>query len=146
MQQSPDVAAFNRFVKLLWFVLLVSVGLYWFILSLLELPPERSLDPLVQQILAAVAAATAVAALFLRFNLIARGVSEAAPGTDLSRWLARLRTLYIVCFVLAESIAVFGLVLYLLGAPRVDASWFFLGSAALFAACHPKSLESPPSL
>ncbi len=141
----PDVSAFNRFIKLLWFILLVSVGMYWFILGLLELPEERSLDTLVQQVLTAVAAATAVTVLFLRFNLISRALSEVSPATDFTRLLARLRRLYIVCFVLAESVALYGLVFYFLGAPREQAAWFFIAAFALLALSYPKSLEPPPS-
>jgi len=139
----PDLPAFNRFVKLLWFVLLVSVGMYWLILALLELPPERSLDPLVQQVLTAVAAAAGVAVLFLRFNLIPRLLARVTSGTDATTSLAALRTIFIVCFALAESIALFGLVVYFLGATREQAAWFFLGAFALLALCYPKSLEAP---
>jgi len=140
---TPDLAAFYRFVKILWIVLLVSVGMYWFILGLLDLPPERSLDPVVEKALAALAAATGVAVLFLRFNLIPRLLARAAAGTEAGTSLATLRTFYIVCFTLAESIALYGLVVYFLGATRDQAAWFFLAAAALLALCYPKSPETP---
>ena len=138
-----ELASLYRFVKILWFVLLVSVGLYWPVLGMLDLPPERSLDPVVQKALAALAAATGVAVLFLRFNVIPRLLARVAAGTDPTTSLATLRTFYIVCFTLAESIALYGLVVYFLGAPRDDATWFFIAAFALLALCYPKSPETP---
>jgi F0F1-type ATP synthase membrane subunit c/vacuolar-type H+-ATPase subunit K len=143
MQQPPDATAFNRIVKLLYFALFASVGLYWFITGFIPVDPELTPPPLIAQVLTFLAAGVAVAVAFLRFNRIPHAQSRLLTDPNA---LNQLRVLYIVCFALAESVAVYGLVFYLLGGPRNDAAWFFLGSAALFALCYPKSLEPPPGL
>jgi F0F1-type ATP synthase membrane subunit c/vacuolar-type H+-ATPase subunit K len=143
VEQPPDATAFNRVVKVLYFALFASVGLYWFITGFISPDAELTPPPVIAQVLTLLAASVTVAVAFLRFNRIPHVQSHLLTDPNA---LNQLRVLYIVCFALAESVAVYGLVLYLLGAPRDDASWFFLGSAALFAACYPKSLESPPGL
>lgn len=148
MHHSPgpsptDLASFYRFVKILWFVLLGSVGMYWLVAGVIPVDPELTPPPLVAQILTFLAVGMGLGVAFLRFNRIPLLQSRllADPAA-----LNQLRLLYIICFAMAESVAVYGLALKLLGAPRDDASWFFLGSAALFAACYPKSPERPAGL
>ena len=135
----PDLAAFNRFVKLLWFVLFASVGMYWFVAGVIRVDPELTPPPLVAQVLTLLAVGMGLGVAFLRFNRVPMVQSRLL--TDPAA-LNQLRTHYIICFVLAESVAVYGLALKLLGAPRDEAAWFFLGSAALFAFCYPKSPEA----
>ncbi len=145
MQQTPpgDFAAFNRFVKTLWVALLVSVCLYWPMLGYLQTNRNEPPPPAVLQALTLLATANATAVLLLRFNRITAILSRVP--FDLTA-LPQLRTLYILCFVLAESVALFGFVLYFLGAPREQAAWFFIGSVALFLLCYPRTPEATPSL
>ncbi len=145
MQQSPpgDLATFNRFVKTLWFALLVSVCLYWPMLGFLQINRDEPPPTTVLQALMFMAIGTVGAVLFVRFNRIAAILSRVPSD---SATLAQLRTLYIICFVLAESVAFFGMVLYFLGGPREQALWFFLGSVALFLVCYPRTPEATPGL
>ncbi len=138
-----DLASFYRFVKLVWFVLLVSVGMYWFVAGVIPVDPELSPPPLVAQLLTFLAVGMGLGVAFLRFNRVP--LVQSRLLTDPAA-LNQLRLLYIFCFAMAESVAVYGLALKLLGSPREEAAWFFLGSAALFAACYPKSPERPVGL
>ncbi len=137
----PDeLATFKRFVKTLWFALFVSVCLYWPMLKFLPMNPATAPPPVVLQALTLVAIGSAGAVLFLRFNRIpaiwSRQPLESAA-------LNQLRTLYILCYVLAESVALYGMVLYFLGGPREQALWFFTGSVVLFLLCYPRAPETP---
>jgi len=138
-----DFAAFNRFVKTLWFALLVSVCLYWPMLGFLQVSREEPPPAAVLQALTLLAAANATAVLLLRFNRISAILSRVPLDPSA---LPQLRTLYLLCFVLAESVALFGLVLCFFGAPREQATWFFIGSVALFLLCYPRTPEATPGL
>ena len=140
----PDeFAAFNRFVRTLWFTLLVGVSFYWPMLGFLQISREEPPPPAALQALTLVAIGSAGAVLFLRLNRIP-AVWSRLP-LELAA-LTQLRTLYILCYVLAESVALYGMVLYLLGGPRDQAAWFFIGSVALFLLCYPRRPETPLGL
>jgi len=137
----PDeLGVFNRFVKTLWFALFVSVCLYWPMLGFLQISRDEPPPPAVLQALTLAAAGSAAAVLFLRFNRIS-AIWSRLPIQPAA--LTQLRTLYILCYVLAESVALCGLVLYMLGAPREQAAYFFIGSVALFLLCYPRAPETP---
>ncbi len=140
---SNDLASFNRFVKTLWFALFVSVCFYWPMLGFLEINRDEPPPPAVLQALTLLAAANATAVILLRFNRITASLSR-VPLDPAA--LPQLRTLSILCYVLAESVALFGMVLYFLGAPREQATWFFLGSVVLFLLCYPRTPEATPGL
>ncbi len=145
MQQTPpdELATFSRFVKTLWFALFASVCLYWPMLKLLPMNAAAAPTPAVLQALTLAAAGSSAAVLILRFNRISAVLSR-LPLEPAA--LAQLRTLYILCYVLAESVALYGLVLYFLGAPREQAAYFFIGSVALFLLCYPRTPETPLGL
>ncbi|HXE75103.1 MAG TPA: hypothetical protein VNN18_05650 [Candidatus Xenobia bacterium] len=134
-----ELANLKRLVKVLWLVLLISVCLYWPVLGLVQIERAEP-PPVVTQALMLMAIADAGAALFLRFNRIPT-VWLRQP-LDLAA-LNQLRTFYILCFVLAEAVALFGMILFFLGGSREQALWFFTGSVALFLLCYPRTPESP---
>ncbi len=140
----PDeLATFKRFVKTLWFALFASVCLYWPMLGFLQISREEPPAPTVLQALTLTAIGSAGAVLFLRFNRIPAIWSRLPLESPA---LAQLRTLYILCYVLAESVALYGMVLYFLGGPRDQALWFFAGSVVLFLLCYPRAPETPLGL
>lgn len=137
---ATDVAATRRLLKILYFVLFGTVGLYWVVLEALA-PNIEPRDPgLVKPILQGLGVAMSAAVLYLRFGRIAPLLDPAALGSPAR--LAQLRLPYFLCFVLAESVALYGLVLRLLGGSREDTALFFLATAALFLLCYPRLPES----
>ncbi|MBI4467150.1 MAG: hypothetical protein HY656_06980 [Acidobacteria bacterium] len=139
---SPDeFAAFNRVVKVLYFALFATVGIYWFVLELIARQREPAELGLLKTVLQALAAVTLFAVLYLRFARIGSLVAD--PAAEPTVQLARLRMLYILCFTLAESVALYGFVLRILGGAREEAIPFFLGSGLLFVLCYPRPRQLP---
>ena len=138
--QADEFATFKRFVKMLWFALFASVCLYWPMLRFLQIDREEGPAPTVLHALTFIALGTAGAVLFLRFNRIP-AVWSRQPLDPAA--LNQLRTFYILCFVLAEAVALFGMVFFFLGGSRDQALWFFSGSVVLFLLCYPRTPDSP---
>ena len=137
---SADVAAVGRLLKIIYFVLFVSVGIYWVALEMLA-PNLEPRDPgLVKNILQGLGAAVGAAVLYLRFSRIPAAIDPTAP--DSAPVLARLRMYYILCFVLTEAVALYGFVLRMLGGAREDMAIFFLAAGALFLLCYPRLPEN----
>ncbi len=141
--QPEEFATFKRFVKTLWFALFISVCLYWPMLGYLQIERDEPPPPAVVQALTFLVLGTTGAVLFLRFNLIS-AVWSRQPLESAA--LNKLRALYILCFVLAEAVALFGMVLVFLGGSRDQALWFFSGSVVLFLLCFPRTPETPVGL
>lgn len=141
--ESPpeNVGAHLAFLKLLFFALLAGVGLYWLVLVLLiagREPTELGAVRTAMQ-LAGVGAASLV--LYLRFGRLPPLLEEVSG--DLPDRLAQLRVLYILCYTLAEAVALFGFVLGFLGGDRLESAPFFAASIALFLLCYPRAPRLP---
>jgi F0F1-type ATP synthase membrane subunit c/vacuolar-type H+-ATPase subunit K len=67
------------------------------------------------------------------------------PTMELTQRLARLRAFYIVCFALSEAVAIYGLVLRILGAGLDDSILFFAVAIGLFLLCYPKTPQTMTS-
>jgi len=135
-----DAAAVGRLLKIIYFVLFASVGVYWVVLETLAPNPEPREPGLVKNILQGMGAALGAAVVYLRFSRIPSAIDpialDPAPG------LARLRMYYIVCFVLTEVVALYGFVLRFLGGTREDTAIFFLAAGGLFLLCYPRLPEN----
>lgn len=139
-QPSADAAAVGRLLKIIYFVLFASVGIYWVALEMLA-PNLEPRDPgLVKNILQGMGAALGAAVVYLRFSRIPAALDPTAP--DPAPGLARLRMYYIVCFALSEAVALYGFVLRFLGGAREDAALFFLAAGGLFLLCYPRLPEN----
>ena len=109
--------------KLIWFALLASVGIY---AALPLLIPPMGSEPQAGVLLPLAAAALMTAAMsFVVPSLIAKNAPPEQQGEQLDF------TLNVVRWALAEAVAVFGLVLYLLGHPVTFAWGFAIASAVL---------------
>lgn len=138
---AADAAAVGLLLKIIYFVLFASVGVYWVALETLA-PSLEPRDPgLVKNILQGMGAALGATVLYLRFSRIPAAIDPVA--LDPAPGLARLRVYYILCFVLAEAVALYGFVLRFLGGAREDTAVFFLAAAGLFLACYPRLPVSP---
>ncbi len=126
----------NRVLKVVYFALFSTVGLYWVVVEMLA-PGLEPRDPgVVKTVFQGVAAATGGAVLFLRFSLIA-SLLDASAAEGVQR-LAKLRVYYILCFALSEAVAIYGFGLRLLGGAREEAALFFVSAAGLFLLCYPR--------
>ena len=138
-----DPAAFSRFLKILYFTLFGTVGLYWLVLELLAANVEPRESGMEKTLLAALAAACGVVVLYFRFSRIPPLLAEASG--DFSQRLARLRFHYILSYTLSEAVALYGFVVRMLGGAREEAAPFFLGAVALFLLCYPRVPPAPGS-
>lgn len=128
---------FSRFAKILYFVLFATVGVYWAVAELVAPGMDASERGALKLILSLFAAATAAAVLYLRFARIPPLLEN--PTIETGRRLAQLRMFYILCFVLSETVALYGFVLRLLGASRADTNLLFGGAVVLFLLCYPRT-------
>ena len=134
-----DIQAQARFMKLLFFVMVFSVGMYGVAIQFIGPTAEQSPNG-VRIGLEACAGAASLAVLVVRFVLIARVLVPDMPIPSAER-LAKVRTYFIVCYVFSESVALLGFVLRVLGARLMDAAPLFAGSLILFALCYPRLPE-----
>lgn len=135
----PDAGAIARVIKIVYFVLFATVGFYW---GVLELPSSniepRAPGPL-RWALVALGGASAVSVLYLRFSRLP--TLTGSPTTSPAQRLAQMRVLYLLSFALAESVALYGFLLRMLGASRQDAVPFFVAAVVLFLLCYPRVPE-----
>jgi hypothetical protein len=133
---SVNVQAQSRFMKLLFFVMVFSVGLNWAVLSFTGQNPAP-LSELVKNGRRGCALAIALVVLFVSFNKIA-GVLDPDMPIPTAERLAKLRTYFIISFVFAESVALIGSALCFLGASIEEVVPFFVGCLILYALCYPR--------
>ena len=139
--QSPqaDLAAFNRFAKILYFALFATVGLYWMVLEMLAPKIASAEVGFLKTIFLALAAGTGAGVLLLRFGRIPPVLADTTG--DAANRIQRLRLYYILCYTLSESVALYGFALRMLGARREDAALFFGAAVVLFLLCYPRLPE-----
>ena len=125
----------ERFLKMIFFILLSSLGVYWVVMQTLH--PAARIDPLLRSVLTALAAVTAITIFFVHFVYIEKMLQERA-GEASSPKLPRVRQAYIVCYMLCEMVGLFGFVVYVMGGGRHRAALFILAAAALYALCYPQ--------
>ena len=148
-QSSPREATALQQLRVMYFILLGAVAAYWFAVveifdkGLLQTPIRVENVGMIKLILALVAVADGGLLLFFRYWRITSLVG--GPASDPERFLARLRADYIVCFMVSESVALYGFLLRLIGGDSGDAIPFFLGSVVLFLLCYPRVPPAPGS-
>jgi len=135
-----ELQAYKAVLLVLYFTLLATIALYWFVQELVAADRQPAELGLLPTVLLAVGAGTAMAVLVLRFSLIPPLLSAATA--ELAPRLARLRAYYIACFALAEAVALYGFVLRVLGGSREDIIPFYLAAVVLFALCFPRTPET----
>lgn len=135
-----ELQAHKAVLLVLYFALLATVAMYWFVQELVAADREPAELGLLSTVLLIVGAGTAMVVLVLRFSLIPPLLSAATM--EMAPRLARLRAYYIVCFALAEAVALYGFVSRLLGSSREDTIPFYLAAIVLFALCYPRAPET----
>ena len=136
-QSHTQPQAVFRLLRLIYVALFASVGAYWLVGEVIAGQAEVLAPSIMVRVVEAAAGLAILSVLVFRFQLIA-ALTATALRSNPAAVLARLRVLYIVCFALAEAVALYGLVLRLLGVPSGEATLFFLASAVLFLLCYPR--------
>jgi hypothetical protein len=115
-----------RSLRILHFVLLVSMGLYVYVLRIIPAPPPREIKPIILPSMTLYAAALLAVAFVLRWKRIQPAFetlrSRPADQQSLQGW----RVGSIVGADMAESIAVIGFAIHLLGATVAQTAAFFV--------------------
>ena len=124
----------RRVLLIVWFAFLWTVAVYWIVMQFLK--PQPGDVELLRNILLALGAAMGAAVLYIRVARIGALLSKATPASAAE--VAKLRSLYIVCFVLSEAVALYGFVLHLIGASRAEIVPFFLAAVVLLLVCYPR--------
>ena len=143
---SSDPRDVYRVLQLLYFVLLIAIALYWLIAEGafgVEFPRIGGINSLgtAKLILAVIALADVILVLYYRYSRIASLLHQ--PATDYAQVVRRLRAYYMICFIVAQSVALYGFALRALGGTREDSIPFFVGAVALFILCFPRLPERP---
>lgn len=131
-----NIQAHARFMKLVFFVMVLSVGVYAGALLVISRSAEHLSDGM-KVGFEFCALASALVVFFVRFVKIARVL---VPETLIpaAERLGKLRSYFIVCSVFSETVALYGFVLGFMGASLVDVAPFFVGSLVLYALCYPR--------
>jgi len=137
--ESPenDPAALLRFLKIVYAAMAGSVVMYLIVLEVIASDLEPQPVGALRTGLIVLAAILATVVFFLRFSILAGLLSPVGPALREGR-AAKLRTCYIICFTLAETVGLLGFVVRFVGGSRADAFPFFVGSFILLAACFPR--------
>lgn len=138
-----ETKAFNLVNKVIYGGFLFSLVAYWLALKFINVPHAQELAPAefpLKEFLPFIAGAVALVALYFRFSRL--GPLHSEVGGDFRRRMNQLRFLYLICWVLAESVALFGFTIPFFTANLADAAPYFIASVALFLVCYPKSPEA----
>ena len=135
-QSTNSLAATFRILRILYFTFFVSVPVYFVIGQVLgsRTAPAAGLS-LIRNMFLLGGATTAVMALAFRYRMMP---AWPPPGEDPSPVLGRVRAAYVTGFALAESVALLGLVLCLLGGALNDVLPFFAVAVVLFVLLFPR--------
>jgi len=142
-RDSSELDAYKRVIVILYAALFATVPMYGIVAEVIAANREPADPGVIMLVLLALGATTTAVVLFIRFSLIPPLLHT--PTLELTQRLARLRALYIVCFALAEVVALYGLVLRVLGAGLDNAILFFAVSIGLFLLCYPKTPDTATS-
>ena len=133
-------------LRIIWFALLVSLGIYLFIGIRVgpNVPSSISEEALgiLRTVLYAMACAILIAARFIR-KLILSGKGEVSQPVQALEHLAlqKYSAATIVALAMSESIGIYGLVLFLLGKNSTDLYLLILISAAAMVMYRPRKDE-----
>lgn len=142
-ETGASLAATFRLLRILYFAFLASVPVYFVIGQVLgdRMQPAGDLS-LLRNVFWLAGAFLALMALAFRYRLIPAlppAPIESGPAGEVpAPTLGRLRSAYIASFALAESVAVLGLVLRLLGGAVNEILPFFAVAVVLFVLLFPR--------
>lgn len=133
-QPTNSVAMTLRLLRIIYFAFFASIPVYFVIGQVLGSKVPRAELTLLRNVLWLVGAANAVLAVAFRYRLM----PALPPDEDPVPALPRVRGAYLASFALAESVAVLGLVLRMLGGTLHETLPFFAVAVVLFAILFPR--------
>jgi F0F1-type ATP synthase membrane subunit c/vacuolar-type H+-ATPase subunit K len=142
-RSASELDTYKRVIVVLYFALLATVPMYGIVAEVIAANRDATDPGVIKLVLLAVGAGTAAVVLFIRFSLIPPILHT--PTMALRERLGRLRAFYIICFALSEAVALYGLVLRIMGAGLDDSILFFAVSIGLFLLCYPKTPQTMTS-
>jgi F0F1-type ATP synthase membrane subunit c/vacuolar-type H+-ATPase subunit K len=125
--------------RIVWGALVAAVLTYAVVLQVLLRNPATAADPQLVGTLRTVCIAIAVlqsAAIWLLHRRYLVPALERAPGSSVARDPQRTFTFLVVCWALAETIALYGLVVGMIG--RQQEPLFFVWALAVLVLCRPR--------
>lgn len=143
MPARPRGAGPHQVARVVWLAMLASVAIYFVLLSVLTPTGSPGAAPemirLLRKAFVMVAAGQTFAIWVIRRRLLAPTLAVAPAGTPRELEPGRALGVHIVCWALAESIAIYGLVLGLIGRGSSLSTVFFAWGAGLLLLLRPRS-------
>ena len=133
-----------RTLRAVQWSMLASILLYGFVGKVLG-PNARPVDPAVNYLFSTLAVAIIGAIFVVRRTLVLRAAASLATHPDDGISLNHWRTGYIATYALCEALAVFGLVLRLMGCNFQQSLPFYIGAFVLLFFFKPQEPVSVPS-
>lgn len=133
-------------VKIIWSVMLVSPFIYLlialYVRDMVEISMEEKTMQMLRNVLYAVSVIVMMAIKYIRdLTLRSSGAGQSRGGSVEGAVMAKYTTTTIVSLAMAESIAIFGLVLFLLGKNTTDLYVLIFMSLAAMIYYRPKKEE-----
>jgi F0F1-type ATP synthase membrane subunit c/vacuolar-type H+-ATPase subunit K len=116
--------------------MLVSIALYVVLVEML--PAKMPANPVIYRVLTVLAAALVAGIFLVRKTFVYRAQTSLQDPKLLARW----RTGYLITYLQAEAIALYGLVLHFLGFSLLQISPFLIGCFLLVLFLGPRSIET----
>ena len=131
----------RRSLQVVRFAMLISIVLYVVITRMIPASTHSAPNPIILETVALLAFADLGILLFLRRILVSgpAEVLRTEPGESAA--LARWKAGQVITWALAESIALFGVVLHFLGFPITQVAPFFVVGAVVILIFPPRAIE-----
>lgn len=131
MAGQPRVVA-----RIIWYAMLAAVAIYALLVGIVggRVAGDPGVSAIIRQVFMGLAAAQTLAVWFIHRRFLAPAL-ERSPGATGGADPQRAFSLLVVCWALAESIALFGLILGMLGRREL---LFFVWAVAVLVALRPR--------
>jgi hypothetical protein len=133
MRREPAPTATLETLRIIWRVMLGSIGLYWLLPWFIHPAGGTPVDALLLA-LTGIAAVTGIGTLVARERLLVRPLRAGELRVTTNEGMARLQQISIALWACSESIGLYGLILYVLSGEAKYLYLFLMAAAALFYA------------
>jgi hypothetical protein len=133
-------------LKLIWFTMLASLGIYLFVglrvKTIVQVPMDKDTFAIIKKVLYVVAFITLIATVYIR-KLFLSGKIQPRPPDQTSQHpaLQKYTAATILALAMLESIGIYGLILFLIGKNTMDLYLLILISAAAIFIYRPRKDE-----
>jgi hypothetical protein len=130
----------SHVLRIMQVTFIISVGLFYYVSGTVH-PAAHSVNPTVQWAIVLCAAASALMGFIVQ-PILLRGPGQPLPENQNSARLTRWMSGHILRFATAESVALFGLVLHILGSSSVVVNVLFGSSILLLLFWQPGAIPA----